>query len=182
MTDRELSKEQRILRVLRKVLANIVKDATPAPGTPHPLSESTIHDIRDLFGLIAEREAELAAEAVATERARVLEILAADPDNRHLAFLINAIEAGTPAASIFKTLYQEERTFRQTGLKTLADSATPSVGQSRQDPPDTAQKTFFGEVEAAMATHNMTKAQAVRHVQASMPELHATFLTAQKNK
>ena len=63
MTDRELSKEQRILRVLRKVLANIVKDATPAPGTPHPLSESTIHDIRDLFGLIAEREAELAAEA-----------------------------------------------------------------------------------------------------------------------
>ncbi len=63
MTDRELSKEQRILRVLRKVLANIVKDATPAPGTPHPLSESTIHDIRDLFGLIAEREAELATEA-----------------------------------------------------------------------------------------------------------------------
>lgn len=63
MTERVLSKEQRILRVLRKVLANIVKDATPAPGTPHPLSESTIHDIRDLFGLISEREAELAAEA-----------------------------------------------------------------------------------------------------------------------
>lgn len=57
------SKEQRILRVLRKVLANIVKDATPAPGMPHPLQESTIHDIRDLFGLIAEREAELAAAA-----------------------------------------------------------------------------------------------------------------------
>ncbi len=55
-----LSKEQRILRVLRKVLANIVKDATPAPGMPHPLQESTVHDIRDLFGLIAEREAELA--------------------------------------------------------------------------------------------------------------------------
>jgi hypothetical protein len=58
-----LSKEQRILRVLRKVLANIVKDATPAPGQPHPLQESTIHDIRDLFGLIAEREAELAEQA-----------------------------------------------------------------------------------------------------------------------
>lgn len=58
-----LSKEQRILRVLRKVLANIVKDATPAPGQPHPLSEGTIRDIRDLFGLISEREAELAAEA-----------------------------------------------------------------------------------------------------------------------
>lgn len=63
MTDKVLTKEQRILRVLRKVLANIVKDATPAPGMPHPLQESTVHDIRDLFGLIAEREAELAAEA-----------------------------------------------------------------------------------------------------------------------
>lgn len=58
-----LSKEQRILRVLRKVLGNIVKDATPPPGMAHPLSESTIRDIRDLFALIAEREAELAEEA-----------------------------------------------------------------------------------------------------------------------
>jgi hypothetical protein len=58
-----LSKEQRILRVLRKVLANIVKDATPPPGMPHPLGEGTIADIRDLFGLIAERERELADEA-----------------------------------------------------------------------------------------------------------------------
>lgn len=63
MTDKELSKEQRILRVLRKVLANIVKDTTPAAGMPHPLSEGTRHNIRDLFGLIAEREAELADEA-----------------------------------------------------------------------------------------------------------------------
>jgi hypothetical protein len=55
-----LSKEQRILRALRKVLGNIVKDATPAPGQPHPLKESTIIDIRELFGLISEREAELA--------------------------------------------------------------------------------------------------------------------------
>ncbi len=62
MADKELTKEQRILRVLRKVLANIVKDATPAPGTPHLLSEGTRTDIRDLFGLIAEREAELAEE------------------------------------------------------------------------------------------------------------------------
>jgi hypothetical protein len=59
----ELTKEQRILRVLRKVLANIVKDATPPPGMIHPLSETTRNDIRDLFGLIAEREAELAEEA-----------------------------------------------------------------------------------------------------------------------
>ncbi len=61
MNDENISKELRIMRVLRKVLANIVKDATPAPGQPHPLKESTIYDIRDLFGLISEREAELAA-------------------------------------------------------------------------------------------------------------------------
>ena len=60
MNDEIISKEQRILRVLRKVLANIVKDATPAAGMPHPLKESTVIDIRDLFGLISEREAELA--------------------------------------------------------------------------------------------------------------------------
>lgn len=60
MNDETISKEQRILRALRKVLANIVKDATPAPGMPHPLKESTVLDIRDLFGLISEREAELA--------------------------------------------------------------------------------------------------------------------------
>lgn len=63
MSDEELSKEQRILRVLRKVLGNIVKDATPPPGMPHPLQESTVNDIRSLFGLIAEREAELATQA-----------------------------------------------------------------------------------------------------------------------
>jgi len=63
VNDETLSKEQRILRVLRKVLANIVKDATPAPGMPHPFKESTIYDIRDLFGLISEREAELADQS-----------------------------------------------------------------------------------------------------------------------
>ncbi len=67
-----LSKEQRILRVLRKVLANIVKDATPPPGRPHPLQESTIADIRDLFGLIAERERELADEAGRTAKEQPL--------------------------------------------------------------------------------------------------------------
>ncbi len=63
MSDEGLSKERRILSVLRKILGNIIKDATPAPGMPHPLQESTIQDIRGLFGLIAEREAELAQQA-----------------------------------------------------------------------------------------------------------------------
>ena len=47
---------------MRKVLANIVKDVTPRAGMSNPLSESTIQDIRDCFGIISEREAELARE------------------------------------------------------------------------------------------------------------------------
>ena len=53
------SKEQRILVVMRKLLAQIVKDTTPGPGMRHSLSEQTIKDIRDCFGLIAAREREL---------------------------------------------------------------------------------------------------------------------------
>ncbi len=63
MPTENLSKEQRILRVMRKVLANIVKDVTPQPGMLSPLSEQTISDIRECFGLISAREAELAQEA-----------------------------------------------------------------------------------------------------------------------
>ncbi len=63
MMDDSLNKEQRILRVMRKVLANIVKDTTPKPGMLHPLSEQTIDDIRNCFALISTREAELAQEA-----------------------------------------------------------------------------------------------------------------------
>lgn len=63
MRGEDLSKEQRILRVLRKVLANIVKETAPRPGVPRALSDDTVAEIRDLFGLISEREAELAAEA-----------------------------------------------------------------------------------------------------------------------
>lgn len=65
-----LSKEQRILRVLRMVLGNIVKETAPRPGRPRPLSDETVADIRDLFALIAEREAELAAEAGSAHNGR----------------------------------------------------------------------------------------------------------------
>ncbi|MBI5109834.1 MAG: segregation and condensation protein A [Rhodocyclales bacterium] len=65
-----LSKEQRILRVLRTVLGNIVKETAPRPGVPRALSDDTVADIRDLFGLIAEREAELAEDAGLPRTAR----------------------------------------------------------------------------------------------------------------
>ena len=62
MNTEELSKEQRILRLMRKTLGNIVKDVTPNASRPNPLSENTILDIRDCFALISEREKELADE------------------------------------------------------------------------------------------------------------------------
>ncbi len=66
----ELSKEQRILRLLRKTLGNIVKDTAPRPGVPNPLSDDTVEQVKELFALISERERELADEAgfTATER------------------------------------------------------------------------------------------------------------------
>lgn len=54
------SPEQRILRIMRKVLGNVVKDTAPRPGQPGALSQSTIDDIRLCFELIALREKELA--------------------------------------------------------------------------------------------------------------------------
>ena len=60
MTSR--STEQRILVVMRKLLAQIVRDTTPGPGERHPLREQTIKDIRDCFSLIAARERELIEE------------------------------------------------------------------------------------------------------------------------
>ena len=63
------SKEQQILVVMRKVLASIIKDTTPAPGTRHTLSDETIQDIRHCLGLISTRERELADEqGLARER------------------------------------------------------------------------------------------------------------------
>ena len=64
------SKEQRILIVMRKVLASIVKETTPAPGLRHPLSDKTIQDIRECFALIAARERELATKAGIEPRER----------------------------------------------------------------------------------------------------------------
>jgi hypothetical protein len=60
MDKEELSKEQRILRLMRKTLGNVVKDVTPLGGRANPLTANTIQDIKDCFALISEREHELA--------------------------------------------------------------------------------------------------------------------------
>ncbi len=68
----ERSIEQRILVSMRKLLSQIVREVTPQPGMKHPLSESTIQDIRKAFELIAARERELLEEGglEASERPR----------------------------------------------------------------------------------------------------------------
>lgn len=60
MNKEELKREQRLLSQLRKTLASVVKDVTPLGGRANPLTDSTIQEIKDCFGLISEREKELA--------------------------------------------------------------------------------------------------------------------------
>ncbi len=69
MDKEDLRREQRFLRMMRKTLGNVVKDVTPLGGRINPLSENTIHDIRECFGLISAREREL-AEALGFEQAK----------------------------------------------------------------------------------------------------------------
>lgn len=59
MNTEHFSSEQKILRVMRKVLASVVKDVTPQDGMDNPLTHNTIEEIRDIFGLISVREKEL---------------------------------------------------------------------------------------------------------------------------
>jgi len=54
-----LTNEQKIMVAMRKTLANIIKDTTPEPGMIHPLSKTTVEDIKACFALIAAREKEL---------------------------------------------------------------------------------------------------------------------------
>jgi hypothetical protein len=61
MSDEELTKEQRILRMMKRVLTDVAKDTHVPSGMRHPLSENTVLGIRDCLGLIAAREQELAA-------------------------------------------------------------------------------------------------------------------------
>lgn len=59
-TSAELSKEQQIMRAMRKTLTSIVRDTAPRDGNPSPLNSDTVENIRMCLGLIAAREAELA--------------------------------------------------------------------------------------------------------------------------
>jgi len=57
------SKEFQILKVMKLVLTDVVKDTATQPGLKHPLSERTVDGIRQCLKLISARERELADES-----------------------------------------------------------------------------------------------------------------------
>jgi len=61
MSDEQNSedKELKVLRAVKMVIVNVIKDTTTEPGMKHPLSNDTINDIRQCLGLITARENEL---------------------------------------------------------------------------------------------------------------------------
>lgn len=63
MSETELSMEERILRAVKRTLANVVRDTATPHGMPHPLSDATIEDLRQCLALISARERELAQAA-----------------------------------------------------------------------------------------------------------------------
>ena len=70
MNDKALTKEERILRAMKRVLTRIAKDTYTRPGHRHPLSDETVDDIRQCLGLITARETELNAAAGREMKAR----------------------------------------------------------------------------------------------------------------
>lgn len=54
--------EERILRLMRNTLVNVVKDTATPPGFRHPLKERTIEEIRHALELITARQKELAVQ------------------------------------------------------------------------------------------------------------------------
>lgn len=59
MSAEEVSQEERILRMVKKVLTEVAKDTHGKPGFRHPLSDATIQGMRECLALIAAREREL---------------------------------------------------------------------------------------------------------------------------
>ena len=70
MTAHDPSKEERVLRMVKRVLTDIAKDTSTPAGMKHPLSEQTIQGIRECLSLISARERELMEAAGNSSRAR----------------------------------------------------------------------------------------------------------------
>jgi len=59
MSNEDSTKEESILRIMKRVLTDIAKDTYTRPGHRHPLSDETVNDIRNCLSLITTREREL---------------------------------------------------------------------------------------------------------------------------
>ena len=55
--------EERLLKMMKRVLTDVAKDTFAKPGHRHPLADSTIEGIRNCLALISARERELAEAA-----------------------------------------------------------------------------------------------------------------------
>ncbi len=60
MSPTPLTQEERILRMMKRVLTDVAKDTHSVPGVKHALSPHTVEGIRECLALITAREAELA--------------------------------------------------------------------------------------------------------------------------
>jgi len=70
MSETPLSTEERILQAVKMTLAAVIKDTATPHGMRHPLSDSTIEDLRQCLALISARERELAQAAGRATEAR----------------------------------------------------------------------------------------------------------------
>jgi hypothetical protein len=68
--NQSLSKEERILSSMQKVLTRVIRETATPPGLKHPLSENCINDMRECLVLISTRKQELAASAGRASGAR----------------------------------------------------------------------------------------------------------------
>ena len=70
MSEAAQSMEARILQAMKLTLAAVIRDTATPAGMRHPLSDSTIEDLRQCLALISARERELAQAAGAAMGAR----------------------------------------------------------------------------------------------------------------
>ncbi len=70
MSETPISTEERILQAVKMTLAAVIKDTATPHGMRHPLSDSTIEDLRQCLALISARERELAEAAGRAKEAR----------------------------------------------------------------------------------------------------------------
>jgi hypothetical protein len=59
MSEPEISKEERILRAVKRTLGGVIRDTATPHGMRHPLSDATIEDLRQCLALISAHEREL---------------------------------------------------------------------------------------------------------------------------